>query len=258
MKYHIDTIPIWDALHLDGECLLCYLRRRTEHLLADRYLGGSVMESDTRIRVNRSGFCSAHQQMLYDRQNRLGHALMMHSHLMEMQEKAAGILSSARQTAEDTASAPALKRLMGRGAAANGLKTAAADLAKLVNACTLCDSLDDTMNRYVYTVLHLWKTDASFRKALTESKGFCLKDAAHLLDMASDTLRGKHLSSFLEALEKLMNDSLARNEKDLEWFTLKFDYRNAAEPWRDSRDALERTVQKLRGCYIGTDPAKDK
>ena len=195
MKYHIDTIPIWDALHLDGECLLCYLRRRTEHLLADRYLGGSVMESDTRIRVNRSGFCSAHQQMLYDRQNRLGHALMMHSHLMEMQEKAAGILSSARQAAEDTASAPALKRLMGRGAAADGLKTAAADLAKLVNACTLCNSLDDTMNRWLPCCPV--ENRRVVRKALTESRGFCLKDAAagHGIGHAAR----QHMSSFLEA-----------------------------------------------------------
>ena len=75
-RYHIDTIPVWDALHKQEECLLCILRRQTEHLLADRYLGGSVMEPNTRIRVNEKGFCPAHHKMLFQRENKLGHALM--------------------------------------------------------------------------------------------------------------------------------------------------------------------------------------
>ena len=41
--------------------------------------------------------------------------------------------------------------------------------------------------------------------------------------------------------------SLAQDEKDLEWFTLKFDYRNQDKPWGNSRNALERTVNRLRG-----------
>ena len=59
MKYHIDTIPVWDAMKLDGECLLCALERKTELGEADRYLGASVMEPDTRIQVNEKGFCLA-------------------------------------------------------------------------------------------------------------------------------------------------------------------------------------------------------
>ena len=87
MRYHIDTIPVWDAVKLDGECPLCFLRRQTEHLLIDRYLGASVMESDTRITVNEKGFCPGHQAMLYAKQNRLGHALMMHSHMQHDQKQ---------------------------------------------------------------------------------------------------------------------------------------------------------------------------
>lgn len=30
MRYHIDTIPVWDAAKIDGECLLCALQRRVE------------------------------------------------------------------------------------------------------------------------------------------------------------------------------------------------------------------------------------
>lgn len=27
MRYHIDTIPVWDAAKIDGECLLCALQQ---------------------------------------------------------------------------------------------------------------------------------------------------------------------------------------------------------------------------------------
>ena len=30
MRYHIDTIPVWDAMKLEGECPLCALRRKLE------------------------------------------------------------------------------------------------------------------------------------------------------------------------------------------------------------------------------------
>ena len=52
MRYHIDTIPVWDAMKLDGECLLCALERKTELGEAERYLGASVMEPDVRVKVN--------------------------------------------------------------------------------------------------------------------------------------------------------------------------------------------------------------
>jgi hypothetical protein len=57
-------------------------------------------------------------------------------------------------------------------------------------------------------------------------------------------------SDLCAAVEK----SLEKLEKDLEGFTLKFDYRNADKPWGDSRGSLERTVNKLRGWCLGEEP----
>lgn len=65
MRYHIDTIPVWDALKQQGECPLCALRRSIEAADVDRFLGGSVMEPDTRVRVNEKGFCQRHHVLLY-------------------------------------------------------------------------------------------------------------------------------------------------------------------------------------------------
>ena len=65
MRYHIDTIPVWDAVKLDGECPLCALRRKIELNETERYLGASVMEPDVRLLVNEKGFCRHHHEMLF-------------------------------------------------------------------------------------------------------------------------------------------------------------------------------------------------
>lgn len=87
MRYHIDTIPVWDAAKIDGECLLCALQRRVELQQIEYSLGASVMEPDVRIQVNKKGFCQHHQRMLFKGDNRLGHALMLESHLTETRGK---------------------------------------------------------------------------------------------------------------------------------------------------------------------------
>ena len=251
MRYHIDTIPVWDALHAQGECPLCTLRRKTEHTLTERYLGASVMEPDTRIRVNSKGFCTKHQPMLYARQNRLGHALMMLSHLREVRQKLEPVLNQPAP--------PSRGGLFGLSRRAPASEAAVSSpVAALAQGCVLCDSLQESMERYTYTVLHLWKTDVNFQRELVASRGFCLPDTALLMDMAQTHLSGKALEGFQQTVGLLLRENLKRLDEELERFTLKFDYRNSDKPWGESRDALERTVQKLRGWCVGKDPGLDE
>ena len=254
MRYHIDTIPVWDAVKLEGECPLCALRRRNELIDVDRFLGASVMEPDTRVRVNEKGFCPRHQVLLYAQKNRLGHALMMHTHMKETMKKLSPILSSARAAAERSAGTPALKRMMGKSAGKEDLSQAARDVRALTQSCILCDSIEENTRRYAYTLLHLYKTDTAFRKAFAASKGVCLPDMALLMEMAEEALSGQVLKDFIDDLCAAVEKSLEKTEGDLEGFTLKFDYRNADKPWGDSRDALERAVNKLRSWCIGGEP----
>lgn len=43
---------------------------------------------------------------------------------------------------------------------------------------------------------------------------------------------------------------MKRVEDELEWFTLKFDYRYQDQPWKNSRDALPRTILKVNGQFV--------
>ena len=118
----------------------------------------------------------------------------------------------------------------------------------------MCDTIEEHTARYAYTLLHLYKTDASFRKAFSASKGVCLPDMAMLLEMAEEELSGETLSDFIENLCAAVKRSMEKLEKDIEGFTLKFDYRNADKPWGDSKGSLERTVNKLQGWCLGEEP----
>lgn len=258
MRYHIDTIPVWDAIKIKEECPLCALRRMVEMTDVDRFLGGSVMEPDTRVRVNDRGFCQRHHVLLYAQQNRLGHALMVHTHLKETEDRANKIFASATQGAAAAAGLPVMKRMMGKGGGKEALREAADALDKLTGTCILCDSINDNIGRYAYTLLHLYGHDSEFKKAFEESKGLCLQDAALLLRMAADKLGAKEQAEFAATVEKLMRENMKRVEDEVEWFTLKFDYRNADKPWNNSRDALERAVTKLRGWCIGAEPVPKK
>ena len=254
MRYHIDTIPVWDAVKQRGECPLCALRRREELGAVDRCLGGSVMEPDTRIRVNEKGFCPRHHVLLYAQQNRLGHALMTHTHLMETEKRANAILHQATQGKRPSL----MQRALGRGGEGDPARQAAEALEKLTGSCVLCEEIAGNMSRYAYTLLHLYANDSAFQTAFREGKGVCLPDAALLLRMSGDALSADKQAAFIADLARLQEENLKRVEGELEWFTLKFDYRNADKPWNNSRDALERAVTKLRGWCVGAEPDAKK
>ncbi len=244
MRYHLDTIPLWEAMELTGACALCTLRSKTEHMLVDRYLGGSVMEPDTRIQVNAKGFCARHHKMLYAKENRLGHALMLQSRMNSVRRE----VEAAFDMADISKGNSLFKRKAGGGAAA------ALKLSQMHDHCVLCESLDETMARYAYTLLHLFKSDEHFRDTFKRSRGLCLKDVPLVLGMAEDTLSGQILADFIFVLREKTLETLDKNKQDIDWFTLKHDYRNADEPWKDSRDAPARAVNYLRGWSLGDDP----
>ena len=46
-----------------------------------------------------------------------------------------------------------------------------------------------------------------------------------------------------------METNLKRLEGDVSWMVEKFDYRNADADWKNSKDAIQRGMQKLKGGY---------
>jgi hypothetical protein len=255
MKYHLDTIPVWDAFLEEKECPFCILEDNLEKSYVDSFLGGSVMEPDTRIEVNAKGFCPHHNQLLYKAQNRLGLALMTHTHTLETLKRF--------RKATDRLKKGAFSRGTGFSAASLFRRTATGEkghnspmaefsewLESYRNSCVICDRMDYSMKRYVYTMLHLWENDSEFKDVMAKSKGFCLYHLKAIIDMAVESLNAKKQQELLEMLIPMEIKNLERLEQELLWFTQKFDYRNQDKPWGNSKDSLPRLLQKLTGKYM--------
>ena len=246
MKYQLDTIPVWDAYKTDCECPLCVLKKHNEEMYVDSFLGASVMEPDTRVEVNEKGFCATHYQHLFAQRNRLGLALMTHTYMQEVVKSVRETLSSGGESRNGL-----FARLLKKPQTDS--LTPGSRVRARIGKCILCERLDYTIRRYAYTLVHLWSSDASFQAAFAASKGFCLEHLALVCDMAEENLSAKELPAFLDALTVLEEKNLQRVQDELEWFTLKFDYRNQDKPWGNSRDAVERAINKLQGLCVGED-----
>ena len=251
MKYHIDTIPVWDAYKHGGECPLCEIARHNEQEFLDVFMGASVMEPSRRVEVNERGFCARHLRMMFGNGNRLGLALMAHTHLKETMGKLDEIGKAATACAGEDAKKAAPARLLGRAtktsAPLKGIEEQAGRAADTARSCLFCERMEETMARYVHTLVYMWKHETEFRRAFEQSKGLCLTHYAQVMAAAPEQLSGKELEEFMGTLVSVEKANLERIEKELEWFTLKFDYRNADKPWGNSQDAVERTLCKLRG-----------
>ncbi|HHY83550.1 MAG TPA: ABC transporter substrate-binding protein [Clostridiales bacterium] len=253
MKYHLDTIPVWDAYHENSECPLCILEDKAEKSYVDSFLGGSVMEPDTRIEVNEKGFCPHHNKLLYKAQNRLGLALMTHTHTLETMKKLKHEINKLEKAAKnpEKASRHLMAKLSGgESSIEHAMREFSAWLNNHRNRCIICDRIEYSLNRYAYTIIHLWEHDQEFRKAMNQSKGFCFSHLPVVLNMAAERLSRSRQAELISELNKLLLDNMDRLEKELLWFTQKFDYKNQDKPWGNSRDALPRILQKLTGKYM--------
>ena len=81
MKEKLYTIPVNDAFNIDCECPLCVMYRDLETNAIDFTLGPSYMEEDIRQITDSEGFCSKHITLMYKKQNSLGIANILKTHL---------------------------------------------------------------------------------------------------------------------------------------------------------------------------------
>jgi len=232
MREHIHTIPVIDAVRDAKVCPFCAMKRKLERDAIGFALGPSYMEDDVRMQTNRVGFCARHLDQMYAEQNRLGLALMLHTHLQQLNKDTDTILKA-------KFSAP----LFGRDA--NGpIARLRTHINTVNNDCYICDKVDNTFLRYIDTFLYLWSKDGEEAKLINQVPGYCLPHYAMLLEAAEKLSKSKR-DRFIAEIATRQQAFMQELEADLEWFTLKFDYRNADEPWKNAKDALPRALALL-------------
>ena len=238
MKEHLDTIPVNEAFEKEDECPFCYLERQVEQKAIRYALGpsASYMEPDVRAATDAMGFCRQHYKKMYDYGNSLGNALMMQTYYVGMRREL-----DAQITNFIT---PEKKKLFGKKP--EGELPLLQWLRQKNSTCFLCNKINYNMNRYYATYFHLIK-DEEFRKKAEAGKGFCLHHFEKLLEVAQEKLPNGQMDWFYSTVLTQMQQNLSRVHGDLDWFIEKFDYRNASAPWKNSKDAVSRSMQKLKG-----------
>lgn len=252
MKEEIYTIPVTDAFNEVSECPICVLENKLENQYIEYFLGPSLMEPDCRIETNDKGFCKRHFELLYNRQeNRLGLGLTIDTHLFEQNKILNKKLKRNLRLIKGEHNIPSLKTIFKRYPSSAPIESFINELSShlkdLEKKCAICDKMEFTMNRYFDVIFYLWTKEKEFRNLFISKKGFCLTHFRQLLDGSKKHLNIKYLPTFIENLLKMQLENMERLQNEVNWFTQKFDYRNADAPWGNSKDAVQRSIEKIVG-----------
>ena len=222
MRDSIYTIPITDVFEPRDGCPLCRLYDILEERCVDYIMGAAMMEPDVRIKTNEQGFCRLHYDLMFVRKNRLGMALTLESHLKELQN----------DIKEGAFGAPGSKPVKRIGA--------------LEQSCYVCKRIQYHFEHMAECVVYLWDADEDFGPKLRAQPYFCIPHYKKLLEYGQKRLNKKKLAQFSSEVGKVVNDYMTTLTDDVSWFCKKFDYRYDAEPWYNSKDAVERSIKFLR------------
>lgn len=243
MKEQLHTIPISDAIANAGECPFCYMERKTEEHMMDFVLGhgASYMESDIRDMTDREGFCRAHFKKMFDYGNSLGNAWILKTlymrHLEEMDKEFKNFKPD---------SVGKSSRLFGKSKL-SGNNSIIEWINKRESTCFICTSVQNTFQAYMKTFFKMYRSDEEFRKQIASSKGFCIDHFKVLCEGADSMLSDKERADFYDVMLPLMRENFNRIYEDVAWFVEKYDYKNRDADWKNSKDAIQRGMQKLRG-----------
>lgn len=231
MNEKIYTIPVnegFDAAVSDEcseSCALCYLHNKLEEAEVDIILGASMMEPDIRIKTNKLGFCGEHFNAMYNSKNRLALALMLESHINEIN-----------------------KNVFDKGSFFSSkpdVKKQTQYLNELEESCYICSRINNTMEKYISTVYYLYRTEADFRDKFNAQKMFCLPHFNKLISSCRSELNKNDAQKFIDDINKIESDYIKTLSEDVNWFTKKFDYRNKDADWKNSKDAVPRAISSL-------------
>ena len=208
------------------------------------------MQSDTRDMTDKYGFCREHIRKMYDYGNTLGNGWILKTHYRK-------IISE--MTAQFKSYSPTKISFKEKFSKPDSLKNSVARwVTERDKSCYICAEFDKMYERYLDTFFYLYKEDGEFKNKVDSGKGFCLHHFGDLCEYAELHLSDKEKAEFFPRMFKLMEDNMERLYEDISWLIEKFDYKNKDADWKNSRDAVGRGMQKLRGSYPADPPYTQK
>ncbi len=253
MKEELYTIPLMDAFRENDECPFCYIERNVEQNALDFVLGSdaSYMQDHVRMETDRIGFCREHYRKMFAYGETLANALILETRLKflmkEMQKEMKGYTVTSKVGLKEK-----LKKDVDATRSSNNVSRW---IHEKEESCYICNHIKRNYDRYVATFFYLYKkADKEFIDLVKNGKGLCLHHLADILDAAPLYLNEKEQVSLREILFAQMEANMERVLGDIDWLEKKFDYRYKDAEWKDSRDAVQRAMQKITGGYPADPP----
>lgn len=245
MKEKLFTIELHDAMQSGDECPFCYLERNLEQAALEFVLGSSYMESDTREQTDKQGFCRTHTKMMYDYGNSLGNAWIMKTRLLYLRQELKKQMDAFQPDQKTMSVFDRFKKKE-----VSGEETSVGSwIRKEESHCYVCSRVADTYERVLDTFVYQVKHEPEFLDMVKKSKGFCIHHFADLVDICDRKLGKKEKDELFPLLFEQMERELSRMQEDIDWLIEKYDYLNKDKDWKNSQDALQRTMQKIIGGH---------
>lgn len=252
MKEQLYTIPLNDAFAANDECPFCFIERKVEQDLLDFTLGSgaSYMERDIREKTDQAGFCRLHFQKMFRYGNTLGNAWILKTHYQQVNDELSNEIKHFKTTKIKFTDRFRKTREINN--------SMSAWIASREQSCFICQQYKDMYARYLDTFFYMYKKDPSFADTCKKSKGFCLTHFSDLCEAAVVSLSPKQQDEFFAMIFPLMEEHMHRLSEDVSWLVEKFDYQNQNTDWKNSKDAIQRGMQKLKGGYPADAPYQYK
>lgn len=222
MRESILTIPINEIFEPRDGCPICRMRDMLEDRAVEYIMGSAMMEPDVRIETNKQGFCKTHFDKMLAQKNRLSLALMLQSHLTELDRDIFG------------------KKSMFEGINAKQRKVSAVN-----NDCFVCRKTEWGMSRLMQTVFDMYSAERDFRELFASQPFICVNHYDVLVAFSEKGMDKRYRSEFVSVCGKLVKKGLEALIDDVTVFCNMHDYRNAGGDWGSSKDSIERAIKFL-------------
>lgn len=228
MRDDICTIPVSEVFEVNDGCPICRMKRTVEEHIVDYIMGAAMMEPDIRIETNKVGFCMEHYSQMLSHRGRLALALMLESHLGEVQKNV---------FAGKFLNAPSKK---------------AQKAGKLNESCFICEKINWGMDRMLATVYRCYENEKDFRDLFDKQNMFCMPHFEMLMTANDKKVLKKYSHEFETALTSIMGKYVKSLENDVTNYCKMYNYQNSAEncDWENSKDSVERSITFLSGLEI--------
>ncbi len=219
------TIPINEEFDKYDGCPVCRLHQKLEERSLEYVMGAAMMEPNVRISTNKTGFCAGHYSDMLSINNRLSLALMLETHLQEIQ------------------SLSTLNEKSGK----KEIKASVEGLTHIADNCFVCGRVNYTLIKYCENIIHLWKNEPVFREKFKKQPIFCFRHSAMLLKHADNKLNVKLLTQFASELFEVSRKALTNASEEISRYCKSYDYRFSSDDLGEAKYAAEHAITFLTG-----------